>query len=289
MCCAAQDRPNETPEAAAVRRAAEAYIAALHRGDEAQLMASWTAEGDFVDAAGRTMKGRDMARQSGRRPDQGRGADEPAITVNSIRFVSSDVAVEDGTVESPLGDSGFAVARYTAIWVKREGRWLLDSLRESGPSEGSHHDRLRALGWMVGDWVERGGIRNVELVCRWTPDGNFLLRDMKIQTPEGQTVSVTQRIGWDAAREQITAWTFDSDGGHGIGAWSRQGDQWIVRSTGVLPDGQTASSTSTYARNGEDAFVWESTHSVGGGSAPAVRKMELVRRNAAANPNRARQ
>ena len=135
---------------------------------------------------------------------------------------------------------------------------------------------------MIGDWVERGG--NVELSCRWSPDGNFLLREIKVQTPEGPMMSVSQRIGWDAAKEQLTAWTFDSEGGHGVGVWSRQGGQWVVRSSGVLPDGQTASSTSTFTRDGNDAFTWESTHTEGAGLPATHRKMELVRRKSTDKP-----
>ena len=97
-------------------------------------------------------------------------------------------------------------------------------------------------------------------------------------------MSISQRIGWDPAKKQITAWTFDSEGGHGVGVWSCQGDQWVVHSTGVLPDGQSATSTSTYTRNGDDAFVWESTHSEGPGSPVAHRKIELVRRKSTSKP-----
>jgi Domain of unknown function (DUF4440) len=278
--CAAQEpaRDGQTGEVAAVRRAAEAYISALGRGDSAQLVDAWTAEGDFVDSTGRVTKGRDLASQIDPRRPKTDGAESLLITVDSIRLVTPDVAIEDGVSELPVGDSEFSVARYTAVWVKRDSKWLLDSVRESAPHGGSHHDRLRPLRWLIGDWVQQGGAGNVEVTCRWSPDGNFLLRDIKTQTPDGQTLSFAQRIGWDAAKKQITAWTFDSEGGYGVGVWSRHGDQWLVRSTGVLPDGQSASSTSTSVRNGDDAFIWESTHSVGAGSPVAHRKVELIRR-----------
>jgi len=275
--CAAQEQTEDarTEESAAVRKAAEAYIAALGRGDVAELTASWTADGDFIDSAGRTTKGRELARRASMRSRKGIDDKSLVITVDSIRFVTPEVAIEDGTTPGSEGDT---VGHYTAIWVKRGGKWLLDGVRESAPTEGSHHDRLRVLSWLIGDWVQQGGEGSMELTCHWSPDGNFLIREMKAQSPEGSKMSVSQRIGWDAAKKQITAWTFDSDGGHGVGVWSREENQWVVKSTGVLPDGQTATSTSTYTRDGDDAFLWEATL-VDDTSAPvAHRKVDLVRR-----------
>jgi len=272
--------------AADVRRAAETYMSALHRGDVSQLVALWTADGDFVDSLGRVTKGRDLARQVVARQRKDDAA-PLAATVDSIRMVTPDVAIEDGTTEAPAGnDNPLAIAHYTAIWVKHDGRWLLDSVRESASREYSHHDRLRPLSWLVGDWVQDRGPGRVELTCRWSPDGNYLLREMKIETPEGQSLNVSQRIGWDASKKQITAWTFDSEGGYGVGAWSPQGNQWVVRSTGVLPDGQSAASTSTYTRQGDGAFTWESTPFTATGTPAAQHKMELVRRPSSAKPNR---
>jgi len=280
MRCSAQERRNEPQpgEIAGVRQAAEAYIAALRRGDTARLIESWTADGEFIDSGGRIIKGRDLARQNSLPSPQNDGGNL-AISIDSIRFITPDVALEVGTTELPGATDKFAVARYSAIWVKRDGKWLLDSVLESAPHEGSHHDRLRPLNWLVGDRVQRDGTGGVELTCRWSSDGNYLLREMKGRDSTGQMLSVSQRIGWDPSTKQITAWTFDSDGGHAMGVWSRQGDKWLVRSSGVLPDGQTRSSASTYVRTGDNAFTWESTQGGGAGLPATQRKVELVRRN----------
>jgi uncharacterized protein (TIGR02246 family) len=286
--CVAQERSEKdrSEESAAVRQAAEAYIAALGRGDAAQLAASWTPEGDFIDSQGQKTKGRELAKRAGIRSRKGIDDQKLTITVDSIRFVTPEVAIEDGTVDSPADADEFSVAHYTAIWVKHDGKWLLDGVRESAPSEGSHRDRLRALSWLVGDWVQQGGEGSMELTCHWSPDGNFLLREIKAESPAGVVMTVSQRIGWDAAKKQITAWTFDSDGGHGVGVWSLQGDRWVVKSTGALSDGQTATLTSTYTRNGVAGFVWETTQSGEDvGSSLAHRRIELVRRKSADKPH----
>src|SRR5512146_603435 len=54
-----QERGEESSgDKGAVRRAAEQFIAALHRGDAETLVAMWTEEGDFVDSTGTVTKGR---------------------------------------------------------------------------------------------------------------------------------------------------------------------------------------------------------------------------------------
>ena len=56
-------------------------------------------------------------------------------------------------------------------------------------------------------------------------------------------MSVTQRIGWDPLARQFRSWEFDSEGGFGEGRWSRDGERWVVKHTGVRPEGTTASAT----------------------------------------------
>ena len=48
-------------------------------------------------------------------------------------------------------------------------------------------------------------------------------------------LSGTQRIGWDPLKRQFKTWIFDSEGGHGEGYYTRNGDQWVVKTEGVRP------------------------------------------------------
>jgi hypothetical protein len=50
-----------------------------------------------------------------------------------------------------------------------------------------------------------------------------------------------QIIGWDPLEERIRSWTFDGEGGFGEGTWTREGDRWLLRETGVAPDGTRTS------------------------------------------------
>ena len=79
--------------------------------------------------------------------------------------------------------------------------------------------------------------------------------------------TVSQRIGWDPLTRQIKSWEFDSDGGHGEGLWTRDGERWIIKHTGVTPDGRTGSATHVLALEKPNRVRWASIDRVVGGAA----------------------
>jgi uncharacterized protein (TIGR02246 family) len=57
---------------------------------------------------------------------------ELRIDVNSIRFLARDIAVEDGTTTIiPPDNAPPSQARYTNVHVKKNGQWVLQSVREA--------------------------------------------------------------------------------------------------------------------------------------------------------------
>src|SRR5258707_1319374 len=107
------------------------------------------------------------------------------------------------------------VNRYTAVYVKREGKWLVGSVRES--SAAAAEDGVRGLEWMRGDWVDEGDAGVILSTCRWSPDKTCLNREFKVRAGDREVMTGTQRIGWDPRAGQIKSWEFDSQGGHGEG------------------------------------------------------------------------
>jgi uncharacterized protein (TIGR02246 family) len=301
---AAQDAVAQDPEPSAIadaarrqdmqaiRAAAADYKAALDRGDGPALAALWTADGDIIDEQGRVLNGRETV---GRmvKPTDGSPPLEFKIAETSLRFVTADVALEDGTVEIVLpGVAAGLKGRFSATWTRQDGGWKLAGLRESR-IDVAEALTLPDLDWMVGDWVvvddagsgQRGVDRpSIEVTVRWNPSRTFLLRDMKI-SPAGAAAGsdtlamhVTQRIGWDPLSRQIRSWVFSSDGGHGEAVWSRDGRSWVARATSVLPDGTQTSSLNIYTYDGKDRCTWRSipTH-VGSEHAHTV-NLTLVRK-----------
>lgn len=280
-------------DAEAIRAAGAAYKQALERGDGKALAAIWMPDGDIIDAAGVVLKGRESVEVLEPAPANAAAKTAPTFTIKetSLRFLTADVAVEDGAVEvTPPGGSATLRGRFSAVWVRHEGAWKLAALREARGEPASGSETLADLAWMVGDWTAVEGAKpgepaaakaTIEMTVRWNPTKTFLLRDMKI-TPPGAAadaaIHVTQRIGWDPLSKSIHSWVFSSDGGHGEATWSRDDGSWVARTTAVLPDGSQTSSLNIYSFDGKDRCVWRSlpTH-VGGEHMPQV-NMTLVRK-----------
>lgn len=266
-------------EERAIRRQAKEYLAAIESGDGEKIASFWTADGDYIDEAGHAARGSGLAREARQRPATQGAARQLAATVESIRFITPTVAIEDGALSVSSDMAGAAVVRrYTAVWAKQNGKWLLDGVRELGARSDSAQNRLNELSWMLGEWISDDG-KTIRLSCEWSPDKHFLLREVEVSSPDGAPLRVTQRIGWDAHEKQLKSWNFDSEGGFSDGLWFHQDGRWIVESASVLPDGRLATGANVYALEGDDAFVWESKHSEIDGEPQPDRTVRMVRKS----------
>lgn len=285
----AREPEEHSGDVAAIRRAAAEYMEAVREGDAERIAELWTAEGDLIDADGQRHNGRRLARQVARRPDDESELPELKANVDSIRLITSNVAIEDGAAHVSSDSDGTVVVRYSAIWVKRGGEWRLDGVRESAARPATHHEHLAGLAWMLGDWVEEGESPAVEMACDWSRDKHFLVRNIRVHVDGHRPLSVTQRIGWDPREKQIRSWTFDSRGGHGDGVWWREDDRWLVEATSVLPDGATASGLNVYAPVDDDTFTWKSSDGELDGQPVPEHTVTMIRRGQPGEPLAARE
>jgi hypothetical protein len=101
-------------------------------------------------------------------------------------------------------------------------------------------------------------------------------------TAGGKTASLgTMKIGIDPVSGQFISWHFDPDGGHGHGAWLREGKNWVVDSRGIQGDGAQTAAVNILTRLGEDEVSWRSIDRVVGGQAqPDAPPVSLKRANA---------
>ncbi len=93
---------------------------------------------------------------------------------------------------------------YTVTFVKQG---TAGGTRGSGRSTSraiSHHQQLEELAWLVGEWTDESPDSLVHTTCRWTDDGNFLLRDFTVRVQGKSVMTVNERIGWDASKRQIS-------------------------------------------------------------------------------------
>ena len=266
-------------EEQAVRETSRQLIEAFNQHDAKAIGQLWTDDGDYVDETGTVTSGREaiveefegyFARNKGR---------TLRVYVDSIRFITPEVAIVDGTSEvDPPPEGAPVIGRYTSFRVKREGKWLLAAVRESDVDVPSNYEYLRPLEWMVGEWLDADEDVSVRTSVRWGKNKNFLIREFTVKIADRPVMSGTQRVGWDPDRQQIKSWVFDSDGGVSEGYWIQDGDQWIVRSSGELRDGGDASATHVITTIDDDTFTWQSVNRVIDGEAqPDVHEVRVIR------------
>ncbi|HWB10844.1 MAG TPA: SgcJ/EcaC family oxidoreductase [Pirellulales bacterium] len=265
---------------------AAAYVEAFNAKDAAALARHWSENGVYVRPADGI---RLVGRKAIEKQFQTSFADDPeavlAVKVDTVRFVTDDVAIEEGTAEvTSLPNTLPSRTGYSAVHVKRDGQWQIDSIRETdlpAPEEPAN-ERLAELAWLVGDWVDQSEEATVETSVVWTKNKTFLSYTFKISTGNVDELEGTQVVGYDPLLKAVRSWMFDSDGGFGDGLWSRDDNRWLVKFRQVLADGRTASSTNVYTYVDADTFTWQSIdREVDGQALSNVEPVTLVRKRAA--------
>ncbi len=273
-----QDDGKPGAEETAIRAVDEVFVRAYNQGDSKALAALFTEDAEVVEADGSRFQGRSLVEQSFADTFAADKGVKIAFDVAAIRILTPDAAKEEGrSLATPA--KGAPVSRlYTVLYVKRDGRWLISSVREESDPLTRPHDRLKDLEWMIGEWVEERSDSVVRLICRWSDDKNFLLRSVTVKHEGKAVLTISQRIGWDPLARQIRSWEFDSEGGFGEGRWSRDGERWVVKHSDVQPGGTTSSATNVMTREGADMIKWTSTDRVvGDQSDPGEESYVLVR------------
>src|SRR5438093_99926 len=97
-----------------------------------------------------------------------RNAIRVVVPLALLMFLGAEVAKEEGrSLVTPT--QGAPISRtYLVLYVKRDGRWLVSSVREEKDPLVRPGERLKDLGWMIGDWVDEGSDSEVRVNCRWT-------------------------------------------------------------------------------------------------------------------------
>jgi uncharacterized protein (TIGR02246 family) len=242
----------------------DAYALEFNKGDSKALAAYFTEDAEIVEAEGDRYLGRESIEKRFAETFAANPGAKIAIETDEIRFLSPEVAKEDGRCLVTPAKGAPEESSFTVLYVKRAGRWLISSVREDLIDSSRPHDRLKDLEWMIGEWVEERPDSTVRLTCRWSDDENFLLRFVTVKREGKPVMSISQRIGWDPLAHQVRSWEFDAAGGFGEGRWSRDGDRWVIKHTGVQPDGVTVSATNVMTKERPDLVRWVSTDQVVG-------------------------
>ena len=166
--------------------------------------------------------------------------------------MSKDVVLEEGTATVVSARHGIERADYVVVHVKQEGKWYRDSVRETtSATPQASNSQLNELAWLIGDWRAENDDGSVDMHGKWMNDKRFISRSFKVRGKDRYQMDGTQIVGWDPAAGVIRSWSFDSEGGFEQAVWTRDGQQWLVKVTAVLPDGSVGSEQRLLTHEGD--------------------------------------
>ncbi len=266
--------------AAEVRGMLAGYLQDFNRHDPVAVAAHWADGGESVDlASGEVTAGRAAVRDVFAALFATDVEATIDIDVASVRPVRHDVAVVDGQTRLGFTDGGSAASRFSAVVVKQDGRWLVESLRES-PLPATEAANAAALpldelAWLLGAWEDVGEGVTASTQCFWSAGRAFIVRSHAVrpdQAPESLPAAgdtripgllpandlgpreLTEIIGWDPDRQVVRSWIFTSTGRFAEATWTKAGDAWTVRVEGRGHD-EGAGCECTLERVGIDGLV----------------------------------
>lgn len=277
----AQDAPRHAAGEAAIRSAARSYVEAFNRGDAAVVAAHWIEDGELLPPSGQRFQGRETIQKG----FEGFFSENPGVrmrvSIASIRFVTPDQAIEQGTARVLRPGEPPTETSYVATHVKQEGVWKLKVIREAAAAAEapSHYGRLRELEWMIGKWVDRDENSTIETVCEWTKNRNFITRSFTVSIKDRIEIEGTQVVGWDPTAQSIRSWMFDSEGGFGEALWSHKGNRWIIKASRTLNGGEKASAVNILTYVDRNTFRWQSIgREIDGELLPNIDEVTVVRK-----------
>jgi uncharacterized protein (TIGR02246 family) len=276
----AETTAENSPEKTAVMAMDRAFEAAYAKADAKTVADFFTEDAHYTSDDGRTFDGRAAIEDNIRAAFAKNTGAKLAIALDSVRLLAPDVLLERGSTTLTTKDGEINGALYTAVYVKKDGKWKISQLVETPQPDLTAHDRLSDLGWLVGDWEDTDKDDNLTVRSQysWARGGNFLTRNVTVKRGVETTLEGWQIIGWDPLEGCIRSWTFDDEGGFSDARWTREGDRWLQRETGVTPDGNRTSADNTFSKLSNDRFTWESNNrTLDGLPQPSISRIEINR------------
>jgi uncharacterized protein (TIGR02246 family) len=275
------NEPITPSDEAAVHKALETFASAFNESDSKKIAATLTANAEFIDESSSRIEGATaISEMLGKFCAVCRGA-KIQFTPEGTRTIAPGVVVEDGeSVVTVLEKKTQSVRKITVVYAKVEGAWKIASIREY-PEESevvTAEERLQQLSWFLGAWMDEGGGSLVENTVALSADKTHLVRDFTVRQKGDELLKGMQRIGIDPLTGNIKGWAFDSAGGRGESTWTRNGDEWLVRSSGVTSEGEEFGATYIFKPLSKDRIQLNVVHKVVGNTVEDDSTTILVRK-----------
>lgn len=257
------------------------YTKSFRARDVDALLNHWTPDGVYVNqTTGERTIGHAKMRTQLEQNFASERDSELTLETGSIDLVSPNVALEYGVSIVTGEDAVPNRTEYRVVYLKRDGRWLIDRVTEEEPeSTPVAVAHLQRLEWLIGEWIDADEQSAFEFTCRWTENRSHLYRTFRITTNGEVESSGLQIIGWDAAANEIRSWLFDSNGSFVRGTWKEHDDEWMVSSVATLSDGAKGSFVSVFNPQEDGTLRWKKINRVLDGKIlPSVSETVVLRR-----------
>lgn len=269
-----------SPEMAAVQASDRAYEAAYAKGDVAALLSFYTDDAEYTSDAGRTFSGRAALEACLKQAFVNNKGAKLAISTDSVKSIAPEVLAQKGATVLTTADGESAESLFTAIYVKKDGKWKISQVVETPAPDIAPAERLAELAWLVGSWEEAD--KDAGLTIRsnyqWARGGSYLSRNISVKRGSESVLEGWQIIGWDPVAGNIRSWTFDGEGGYSEGTWTREGRRWLVRDLGYSADGNRTSSEQTITQLSDKSYSWQSgNRTLNGEPLPSIDRIEINR------------
>jgi uncharacterized protein (TIGR02246 family) len=247
------DKDARKADRAAIAAHKERFRKAFESGDAKGVASCWTSGGELIADDGSATRGRAAIEKSYRELFAKKETRKAEVQGESLRFPSRDTAIEEGHFKVRVGKGEPTTSRYSALFVREGGEWLLAVVREWPAQDASLSD----LEWLIGTWSARRDDTEVRTTYEWVYNKSFIRAQFTIRQKD-RTLSGFKMIGVDRSSGELRSWTFESEGGFGEATWARDGKKWVLDSAGTLADGRTMASTNILTPLGPDSFTWQS-------------------------------
>jgi uncharacterized protein (TIGR02246 family) len=268
-------------DAAAVEHALHIYAQTFNKHDAAATAALWSPTGAYeTQDTGQRLEGREAIQADLADLFRKSPGIQLSIHVDRVHFILPVAARVNGRAIVKVPDEDPQQTCFSAILTQREEQWWLDIAEEAESVPiAMVGAALKDLEWLVGSWRDQSDDIRVDTRIEWAPGGSFLIWAYTIHIKDQDTPQEgTQVIGWDPRSKQLLSWTFESDGSFGVGAWSRNGDEWLARLTYTSATGELATATQVISKINNNQFKAQMVGlEVDGVPMPALEPVTVVR------------
>ncbi len=268
---------NHAADVSEIKAQVAAYTQAFAAGDSGKLSNMWADNAVFMDQFGNIYRGRDAIRKQYASFFDKYGGQAIEIKVEEISFPTDDTAIEVGVSRLSKFSSANSRARYVATHIKRDGKWAMQSVSESNYKTSNNGEFLEPLAWLQGSWKAEGPQGVLRFKSKWA-NKNVLSNEFELQAKDGRRSSQTEYIYWNPIVGQICSWQFDSSGATSKSRWEQQGQDWILHSISMEPDGAISRADYKMKFVDCDNFLWQSKkRSVDGIALPDTEAIKVTR------------